>query len=62
MQVLSAQQAPQSSTYNSNLAGSIVQLIGFGVNGQAMPPNAASALIAMMQVMFSKLPVFETCQ
>lgn len=62
MQVLSAQQAPQSSTYNSNLAKSTVQLIGLGVNGRTLPPNAASALVAILQVIFSQLPVFKYCQ
>ena len=52
-QVLGAVQAPQSSAYDSNLAGSVVQLIQSAVSAQSPPPAAAAALLQILQVAFT---------
>ena len=50
VQLLGAVQAPQSNTYNSNLAGSVVEVIGAALNGQPPSPRTASALLQILQV------------
>lgn len=52
-QVLGAVQAPQSRTYDSNLAGSVVQLIQLAVSAQSPPPAAAGTLVQILQVVFT---------
>ena len=50
VQLLGALQAPQSSTYISNLATSIVQLIGSVASGQSPTPATAALVVQILQV------------
>ena len=50
VELLGAVQAPQSSTYDTNLANAMIGIIKLAVDGQPPKPNIASALVQMLQV------------
>ena len=50
VQLAGAVQAPQSSSYTSNLADSIVQLVDSAVSGSGAMPNASPLLVQLLQV------------
>ena len=50
VQLAGAVQAPQSSSYTSNLADSIVQLVDSAVSGSGATPSASQLLVQLLQV------------
>ena len=50
VQLAGAVQAPQSSSYTSNLADSIVQLVDSAVSGSGATPSASPLLVQLLQV------------
>ena len=50
VELLGAVQAPQSSTYDTNLANAIIGIIKSAVDGQPPKPNIASTLVQTLQV------------
>lgn len=49
-QLAGAVQAPQSSSYTSNLADSIVQLVDSAISGSGATPSASALLVQLLQV------------
>ena len=50
VQLVGAVQAPQSSSYTSNLADSIVRLVDSVVSGSGATPSASPLLMQLLQV------------
>lgn len=50
VQLAGAVQAPQSSSYTSNLADSIIQLVESAVSGSGAMPSASPLLVQLLQV------------